>query len=186
MQQLHDGRVPRRSARSGFSLLEILIALTLLVVGMVGYLQVIVGSVRTAESNREQTLALHAARQVLERLQTLPLDEVFASFNADPADDPAGAGTAPGAGFAVAGLDPRGGDADGLPGEIRFPVAAGALREDLVDPLVGTPRDLSGDGVIDALDHAGDYRVLPVLVRVSWRGAAGNARVELRTILGGL
>lgn len=174
MQQL--SRIPRstrRSRRSAFTLLEILVALTLLVVGVLGFLQVIVGSVRTAETNREQTLAIQAARQMMERLQATPLDQVFATFS--------GAGS----GFAVAGLDPRAGDADGLPGEIRFPEVAGALREDLVDPLLGTPRDLNGDGVLDALDHAADYRVLPVLVRVSWRGVAGNSRVELRTLLGG-
>ena len=48
---------------------------------------------------------------------------------------------------------------------------------------MGMPRDLDGDGVIDALDHSGDYRLLPVLVRVAWRGSSGPAKLEFRTML---
>jgi hypothetical protein len=45
------------------------------------------------------------------------------------------------------------------------------------------PRDLNGDGVIDALNHADDYLILPVTLRLEWRGAAGNARQDYHTVL---
>ena len=79
------------------------------------------------------------------------------------------------------------GDADGLAGQVIFPTRVGfpgALREDVVDAKLGMPRDLDGDGVIDTANHAGNYRLLPVIVRVRWRGATGNASAELRTMLG--
>lgn len=175
----------RRRGRAGLSMIEVLVGMTLLTIGLLGYLQVLVGAVATSQLNREQTRALEAAREVMERLQATPRAEIFASFNSEPADDPGGPGTAPGAGFAVNGLDPQRGDADGLPGEIVFPEVAGELREDVVDPTLSMPRDLNGDGFIDALDHAADWRSLPVLVRVRWRGRSGDAQIDLRTMLGG-
>jgi hypothetical protein len=57
------------------------------------------------------------------------------------------------------------------------------LREDVVDAALGMPRDLSGDGVVDGLNHAGDYSILPVRVRVEWSGARGDETFELETIL---
>ena len=91
-----------------------------------------------------------------------------------------------GAAFDVDGLEPQDGDADGRVGQILFPVEPllpGILREDLNQAELGTPRDLNNDGAIDALDHALDYVVLPVLVRVDWAGPAGDSRVEFRTII---
>jgi hypothetical protein len=63
--------------------------------------------------------------------------------------------------------------------------AGGALelREDVVDAGLGMPRDLNLDGVIDALDHSGDYRILPVRVLVEWTGMSGNRTHRLETVL---
>ena len=35
------------------------------------------------------------------------------------------------------------------------------------------PRDLSGDHVVDDLDHAADYFRLPVAVHLEWQGEVG-------------
>jgi hypothetical protein len=79
------------------------------------------------------------------------------------------------------------GDPDGFPGEIVFPITlvggVPQLREDVVNAKLGMPRDLNGDGVVDANNHAGNYQLLPVLVRVRWRGVGGNGLVELPTML---
>ena len=80
------------------------------------------------------------------------------------------------------------GDADGLVGEILFPtitLAGGGLQllENLADPRFHTPRDLSGDGVIDGADHATDYRLLPAVIRVTWRGEVGNNVTEFKTMI---
>ena len=44
----------------------------------------------------------------------------------------------------------------------------GALREDVFMPELGLPMDLNGDGVIDAQNHALDYKVLPVTIQLRW------------------
>ncbi|MFI5402085.1 MAG: hypothetical protein ACHQ1G_04040 [Planctomycetota bacterium] len=83
--------------------------------------------------------------------------------------------------FAVPGLKPRSGDADGTIGELIFPVAQGAegleLREDVAK------RDLNGDGVIDTEDHSNDYVILPVTVKVEWKGTRGTRQIELHSLL---
>jgi hypothetical protein len=58
------------------------------------------------------------------------------------------------------------------------------LRENLALPELGTPMDLDSDGVIDGNDHAADYTVLPVLVRVRWQSPIGPAQVQLQCFLG--
>lgn len=160
--------------------------MVVLFVGVAGTLGAISSFVVLGDSSRDTTVAYLRAERVIEQLKAANFDEVFARFNDDAGDDPAG--VSPGADFAVAGLDPRDDDADGIVGRILFPVGAGApslLREDLVDEAFGMPRDLNADGVVDAVDHSGDYVILPVRVRVEWRGRSGNRFIELETILVG-
>lgn len=185
---LRPGR-GKRPGRTGLTLVEIVCALAVLVLGVLGFSRALVGALHTNVMVRESTLASQAARQRLETVQSVSLGSAFRMFNADPNDDFGAPGTSPGAGFAVPGLQALPGDPDGLPGEILFPVAAGApgvLREDQGDDALGMPRDLDGDGAIDAADHSGDYGLLPVVVRVTWRGTKSNGRVELKTLLGNL
>lgn len=175
---------PRRR-RSGFSLIELLVASTVLVLGMLGAIGTLTTVSRLGESNRESILAYQAARSMVESLQAEAFEEVYERFNADPADDPGGAATAPGPGFDVPGLAPQAGDADGLAGRVLFPVSAGnVLREDLVDASFGMPRDLNGDDVVDGDDHTFDCIVLPVRVRIEWTGRSGDRFVEFTNILG--
>jgi hypothetical protein len=169
------------------TLVEIACALSVLVLGVLGFSQALVGTMRANAVTRESTLATQAARAQLETIQTMPLGAAFALYNGTPDDDPGMVGTAPGAGFAVRGLQAVPGDADGLPGEILFPVAAGApgvLRENAGNAALAMPRDLDGDGAVDGNDHSDDYRLLPVVVRVTWRGTRGRGQVELKTLLG--
>jgi len=37
---------------------------------------------------------------------------------------------------------------------------------------------------VDDLDHSGDYRILPVLVRVTWQDGRDERELEVTTILG--
>lgn len=173
--------------RAGFSLLELLIAVGVLLFGLLGFSQAVLRSAATNEAARESALAAEAARELLETMQVEDFQTLFRRYNADPADDPGVAGSAPGPNFAVAGLDPQTDDADGLVGRIEFPVVAaapGVLREDLNLPAMGLPRDLDGDDVTDANDHADDYRLLPVIVRITWRGRATSSEAVFRTVLG--
>jgi hypothetical protein len=179
----------RASARGGFSMVEVAIATVLLLFALGGLSTTVVSSLRLADSNGELAVASAAVHQVAERLQAEEFATLWARYNGDAADDPGGAGTAPGPGFVVDGLRAVPGDPDGLVGEIRFPdLTAGGvwqLREDVVDASVGMPRDLNADGVVDAFDHGDDYVLLPVSVRLEWRDAAGDRNVEVDLLLAG-
>lgn len=175
------------AGQAGFTLLELMIAVGVLLFGLLGFSQAVLRSVATNEATREGALAAEAARQVLETLQAETFGEVFRRYNAEPADDPGVAGTAPGSNFAVPGLTAQSSDADGFVGRIEFPtvaIAPGVLRENLALPAMGLPRDLNGDDFWDAADHSADYRLLPVVVRISWRGKAADSEAVFRTVLG--
>lgn len=185
--RVRDRRVRASRFRAGFSLLELLVAVGVLLFGLLGFSQAVLRSAATNESAREGALAAAAARELIETMQAEEFATLFRRYNDDPTDDPGVAGSAPGANFAVGGLDAQAGDADGFVGRIEFPVQAaapGTLREDLVLPAMGTPRDLDGDDVVDGVDHKDDYRLLPVVVRIQWRGRATDSQAVFRTVLG--
>ena len=123
---------------------------------------------------------------MLEELYATDLGRVFALYNDEPDDDPDGPGTAPGSRFQAAGLVARPADA-GWQGRIFFPTKEGSpgeLREDLVDSKLRVPLDLNLDGAVDDLDHSGDFRILPVLVRIDWQDGRDERELEVATILG--
>lgn len=173
-----------RSPRAGFSVVELCLAGTVLMVGLLGTLGTISTVNKLCEANRESTLAYQGARTMMERLQSEPFSGVLASYNLDLEDDLDGLGTGPGPSFAVPGLTAQAGDADGFPGRVLLPLAEdGTLREDLVDAAFGLPRDLNGDGEVDHGDRTDDHVMLPVRVRVEWNGKSGDRVAEFSTLL---
>jgi type II secretory pathway pseudopilin PulG len=179
-------RVPARAkiGELGFTLVEILISVTVFVLVAGAVVTTVVASNALNHTNRETVLAAQAAESLLEELKATDFAEVFARYNATAADDPA-AGVSPGSTFTAAGLSARANDADGLVGSIEFPGDGVQLIEDVKDVELGMPRDLDRDGAVDALDHAADYVILPVRVVLEWRGANGNRSLELVTVLTG-
>lgn len=168
------------------TLLELMVALTLLMIGLLGYLQVVVMTTNAGRTAREHALAAEAVRAVVESIKARTFADVFALYNADPNDDPGGAGTAPGRDFPIAGLRAAADDQDGIVGEVNFPTTNAnfdVLREDVVDTRFGTPRDLDSDGVIDNADHSTDYQLLPVAVRARWQSKAGATVYQVTTLL---
>jgi type II secretory pathway pseudopilin PulG len=172
---------------AGFSLVEVLIAGSILIFAVLAISQSTVSSMRLGHVNREGGLAQAALRQALENLQAQEFEDIFALYNSAPGDDPGVAGSAPGPGFAVAGLNPLPDDADGFVGEFILPevVVGGSaqLRETYNDAAMGMPRDLDGDALQDDLDKAADYQILPVRVRLQWQGKAGPRVLETRTMV---
>lgn len=171
-------------------LLELMIALPIILIVAGMLMSTIIASSQQRAVNRENAIASIACQEVLERMRNEPFGAVFAMYNTDPFDDPNGPGTAPGAAFDVEGLSPQQGAVDPV-GRVDFPVTntGGAidenweLREDLVDQRHGTPRDLNGDNLVDALDHAADYVLLPIAVTVRWRGRFGPREFRMQTVL---
>lgn len=178
---------PHRS-RGGFTFVELAVGMTIFLVALLIFSSVVTSMAKQRATNRETGLAVAAARNMLETLRSEPFDEVFARYDSDPADDPEGAGSAPGNRFAVAGLDPREDSPDGLVGEVLFPtfedpVEGLQLREDVDDHALGLPRDLSGDNVIDDQDHSANYVILPVEIRIRWKGQTGTRQYQVSSQL---
>jgi hypothetical protein len=179
-RQLHRAGI---RSRAGFSMIETSIAAAVLTIAVCGLSGSVVSAIALNRVNRETALAEAAVRGVMEQVTGVQFAEAFARFNADAGDNP-GLGLSPGATFDVAGLR---GDGGALPGSITFPTiddgGGPELREDTDDPALGMPRDLNGDAIIDAADHAGNYRVLPVRVTVTWRGVSGLRTLTLESML---
>lgn len=164
-------------------MLELMLVMTVFLFGFLAMSRSLIGSMKLTETNRELALATDGARAMIEVLQGQEFSEVFALYNEDPSDDPGEPGTAPGPGFAVTGLAVVDGDDDGLVGEIVFPTLGTQLREDQADDGFQEPHDLDGDGEIDDENHATDYRLLPVLLRLRWKGRGPESSLEVRTLI---
>lgn len=172
-----------RAARRGLTLVEITVSLAVLTVSVYLLSSTITSVLVHAESKQERTLAVDAAMNQLELMRSLPFEELFSLYNADAADDPGGPGTAPGPHFEVRGLAPRDSDPDGFVGQVVLPSETSYLRENAALTALSMPRDLNGDVMIDGEDHAGDYILLPVLVRIEWDGRVGRRSFEMSTLL---
>lgn len=149
-------------------------------------------AIKLTDVNRETALAVDAAQEMVELLEgSDDFSTIFARYNNDPNDDPGAVGSAPGAGFVVDGLVAADDDPDGFVGELVFPAENGAagleLHEIVADPELATlfnmPRDLDGNGTPAAGDHSGDYQLLPVAVRLRWRGVSGVRDLQILTLL---
>jgi prepilin-type N-terminal cleavage/methylation domain-containing protein len=161
-------------ARAGFTLIELMVAFSALLVVLLGFSRMLLSSHMASSTTHEATLAKEAARSMVEQLQAGEFDELYATYKA--------AGTI-GSGFAVRGLEAPAGDADGLPGRILFPESGGVLSEAAIQAQYGWPVDMDGDGAFVTADVSTTYQVLPVVVRVEWRGSGGDGQVEFKTVI---
>jgi hypothetical protein len=168
------------------TMVEVMVAIVILTVSVYILSSTVTAAIGHSRVKRERSLAVDATINVLERMRSEPFEELFSLYNSDPSDDPLGAGTAPGPHFEVFGLDPRADDPDGLVGEILIPevevAGASHLREDMEFAELCLPRDLNGDLLIDVEDHASDYIVLPVTLRVTWGGKSSRREFEMATM----
>jgi prepilin-type N-terminal cleavage/methylation domain-containing protein len=173
-----------RSVGNAFTLLELMITVTLVSLVLVALSNSILTSMKVTGVNKESALASDGIADLVERLQGVGhFKDVFALYNANPNDDPGIPGSAPGNHFSVHGLQVPDDEPGGSVGEIIFPTIGNQLREDVVLPDLGMPRDLNGDGIIDSADHAADYKLLPVLIRLHWKGVGAKRSMVIRTIL---
>ena len=198
------------SRKAGFSVVETLCGMTLMFVGLLSLASSTVTGMTTRENNRENAVATHAARELLEQLQVgeIPFEDLFTAYTLAPAaaiapDDArlatvstdllreATRGVFEGKSgnihpilarqFEVTGLEPRKGASVDSMGSVSFPVASGPEGLELREDIAG--RDLNGDGVIDGLNHAGDYKILPVTVKIEWKGQRGVRQLEVQSLL---
>jgi prepilin-type N-terminal cleavage/methylation domain-containing protein len=150
----------------GFTLLEVAVTIVIVTVSLSMFARTIASSKTLDPVATETAMAASAARTVLEEMRNQPFGDLFVLYNDVPGDDPAGAGTAPGAHFDVPELIPV--TTGGHVGTIMFPSTSGMLREDFVDSVLGMPRDLNADGNVDSANHASDAVLIPIRIRLDW------------------
>ena len=184
MKRPSSSRDIRTSATSGFSLVELMVVFTILTISLAMFSRTLTSASRLDPLSRERILAAEAANNLVERMRGYAFEDLYTSFNANPADDPGGVGTALGNLFDVEGLVPVG--PGQRVGEIVFCDFQGQIREDSDLPEFGLPRDLSGDGIVDKEDHTGDCILLPFKVVVRWASRYGDREFELFGVLANL
>jgi prepilin-type N-terminal cleavage/methylation domain-containing protein len=179
---LRVSKARRTRSCSGFTLLEVSVVCVIMAVALIMLSGTIASTAQVAPLNTERFRAAEAAADIIELMHSSNLDDLFLLYNANPADDPVGVGTAPGAAFDIEGFSAVEGDPDGRVGRILMPEVDGRLSEVLEDSLLGVPRDLNADTEIDDLDHAEDWVILPVVVRIEWSGANGDRSIYVPTM----
>jgi prepilin-type N-terminal cleavage/methylation domain-containing protein len=174
----------RVAGRRGFTMLEVLIVVMVLTIAMTMVTGTMASASKLGPLQRERARASEAARAMLELLRIEPFHRVFELYNTDTEDDPAGPGTAPGPHFEVEGLPVPEGDADGMCGRVRLPEAkdASGLFETVVDPRLGLPRDLNGNGEIDEDAVTVGYTLLPVEIIVEWESQGQVHQFAIQTM----
>ncbi|MFT5289470.1 MAG: type II secretory pathway pseudopilin PulG [Planctomycetota bacterium] len=167
----------------GFALIELVLAVSFMAIAFAGISTSLASSLSLRESNVDRARAIRAALSLSDSLKDEDFATLFARYNTSDLDDPNGIGTAPGPFFEVDGLTSRSDDNDTFVGAISFPGDGFQLREDIHSRNLGMPRDLSADGLVDALDHALDYEVLPITITIEWVSARGSDSIVLSSTL---
>ena len=164
------------SRRSGFTLLEVMIAAVVLAVAILGLMSLIPTVTQLTETTEEGNLALNASLQVSEAIRQYA-DQSFAytwmAYNSNPAVDPNGVSTAPGATFSVSGLTNSAGSSQ--VGTITFYTDENGTGNAALDAKLGMPKDLDSKAAVSS-DVSATYTLLPFRIAVDWRDPFGHPR----------
>jgi hypothetical protein len=163
----------RSGARQGFAITDAVVAMLLMTVAVGGLAGSVAFGLKLHRTNQESAVAEQGARDLLARLRLETFDDVFATFAANP-DWP------------IEGLNPRPDDPDGMVAKFLFPVDGAdplKLDENADLPALGCPRDLDGDGDTDSVGTTDNYIILPVTLRVEWRGTGGDMTQVYHVVL---
>jgi type IV pilus modification protein PilV len=185
-----------RRNSAGFSLVEVVIAMSILAIALFGMISVITYSSRNNAVAKERVMATRAAEKQIETMRAMAstgtLSAVYSAYKSSMAaatfavyqdNDPSNPTAAP-------ALLPS------PAGQISFPVDSNSppwLREDLTGAFLGrydsagNPLNIDMDqsGAVDATDKSASTTLaaLPVKVTVTWKGLAGNGQVILTYVL---
>ena len=205
--QESETSLPTRSSEEGFGLVDCVLSMAVFSIAALGFLSVAGTSKGLQQENLAAKKATAVSREVLEQMRATDFRDVFATYNADPSDDPDGPGSATGTEFVIDNAIKKeyggisklsgkyGNELSGVVATTRpitclvvFPTAIGLgglpeVRENLNMPLLGLPADLNGDGVVDAANHAFDCLYLPVAVQTTWTDGTGQHCLVIHTVL---
>lgn len=169
-------RASRRRKKSGFTILEVLVFTTILLMGFLALTSTSVTVHKLRRASDENNTARAALQSMIEEIQRTSV----LVFGADPSWAGAMVATfGPGGGvgdtFDVFGLDPQ----RGAPsvGTIQL-ITDETLTDMELGVELGMPADLDNDGSIDDPDVSDSAEMLPVIVRVAWTGITGNQEMS--------
>ena len=167
------GRWGRTAA--GFTLVELMVALLVLLLAVLACLFGLGASVRDVSSTKQAYVALTAAAGKVEEMKGKVFEDLYTLYG------PGSAGQSFPVTYEEDGrtytLKPSAG---GNAGSVELCVNETAIPAGL--GWVGA-YDLNGDGDATDADVKADYKILPVIVRVVWRDAEGQRREEIKTVL---
>jgi len=154
----------RRGA--GFTVIEVVMTMAMISIALLALMSVVISSMTLVEANRQDSLAVNAARDKVAEMAAKPFDKVFSSYKNHT--------------FTVTGLQrPGGGD----PGRVIFPMNGSNLSETVADAKLLMPRDLNMDGDASDTNVSLNYQILPVKVRVNWETVQGPRTLEVNVVL---
>lgn len=182
--QTPDGLRRVRSAKAGFTIVEISIAVTILVVAIMATSASTLRMSSLQRQNRERAVAHNMVRSISENMHAIadaarenpgdwsPMSTgVWSRDIVNAATD----GGEIGDWFEVGGLNAAG--LDEQPGLVTVITDETVTDADLGLNL-GMPRDLNGDGDATDTNVTNDASLLPIIVRVRWQGGSGIQQVR--------
>jgi len=170
------GKRTGKDTQRGFTVIEMALATTTLLVGIMSISAATLRMYQTGRQNHEKTLAYNAVHAVAERINSA---SAVASSSPDTwvetILDTYGPGGTIGSSFEVDGLTPQVGSS--RVGVIQI-ITDETMTDEEIGTVMGMPRDLNGDG--DALDTdvSGDARMLAILVTARWRDKGVKAYLK--------
>jgi len=131
-------RPGRRETAPGFSLVEVMVAMTLLVIAIVGVGTLLIAGRRSSARSWEDSVTGHRLRFWAETVRGTPFSEIVATHQGRHFVD------------AEVNLD------------IEVTILTNETDRSSIAGEFGLPRDLDGDGVATTTDISGSYLLLPV------------------------
>lgn len=158
-------RVQFSSYACGFTLVEIVVAMACLSIAITALCAAYLSAIRLDDVSQQSAIAAQNARRTLEEIPLENFSTLFSRYNADPSDDPGGAGTAPGSRNTVLSqfwVSQRYSNFAGS----SFPVTG----------IKSLPFDVPGHGTLHAIgriefpNYSATHSLHEVRVRIVWKG----------------
>ena len=157
---------PDREAKAGFTVVEMALATTMLMVGIMAISAATLRMHQLGRQTREHTLAPNAMTQMGERLNSASaIAAMTPSTWAFELQEAYSSGGSVGDDFHVEGLTPLDGFENA--GSIEF-ITNETLTDAELGVVLGMPRDLNGDGDATDVDITDSAKLLPVMVTIGW------------------
>jgi type II secretory pathway pseudopilin PulG len=180
IRDMNSGSNRNRSAAerqgiAGMTMVELMIVMVILVVALLGFVFGLGVTVQDVSASKQSYVALNAARSKIEEMKGQRFRSLYTDFGPGSGSD-SFVVTYEEEGKTFTLESPSGGDA----GQITFCVDETAISGDY--GWVST-YDLNGDGDSTDADVSLNYKLLPVVIRVSWVDVYGSRDIEVKTIL---